>query len=376
MPHRNKLLLKRLSESDLTFFEFHYRRAESKQKGINLNADVFVNELYPALPDYAETRAWKIPLDLWILGPGGRPPINLQRKIIKGAKYKNWRLNGEMVTEAETGEGRFEALTKGDVVVMSFEGDIAPESSHFLFLARSEGADTEIVGALETILGKRRMAAFDVEAIDSHLRDSGTHVPDEHPLAGLLGGPELELVVAGDPDSIEKVRKRNRAKLTWHELLKTRRDIELIGRRGEELVDAWLSEQVEAGTIDSFCWTSDQDALAPWDFLIRNNERSIYVDVKTTTGAFEQRLHVSLNELRAMASVDDYRIYRVHNISENRASLRVLRNLKPFANTVLQTLDGLPDTAQVPSVICDPTSIGEVDENICELGITAINEEE
>ena len=44
----NKLALKRLTASDLTLFEWHFNyRNAGNQKAINLNADVFKDQLYP-----------------------------------------------------------------------------------------------------------------------------------------------------------------------------------------------------------------------------------------------------------------------------------------------------------------------------------------
>lgn len=45
-----KLALKRLAGSDLSFFDFHFRNktyGDHRQKGINLNTDVFVDQFYP-----------------------------------------------------------------------------------------------------------------------------------------------------------------------------------------------------------------------------------------------------------------------------------------------------------------------------------------
>ena len=91
----DKLALKRLTASDLTFFEWHFRNHNAgNQKAINLNADVFIDQLYPALDAIVRDRHNKLGIDLWIAGPGAADPVNLQRKIIKGAAYKNWRLDG------------------------------------------------------------------------------------------------------------------------------------------------------------------------------------------------------------------------------------------------------------------------------------------
>ena len=52
-PMMDKLALKRLTASDLTFFEWHFKnRNVGNQKAINLNADVFSDQLYPALENH------------------------------------------------------------------------------------------------------------------------------------------------------------------------------------------------------------------------------------------------------------------------------------------------------------------------------------
>lgn len=93
-----KLAAKRLTASDLTLFEWHYKNKNAgNQKAINLNANVFVDELFPVLPEIADRQDGRIPLDLQIYGPGHKELHNLQRKIIKIGSYKNWRLNGEFI---------------------------------------------------------------------------------------------------------------------------------------------------------------------------------------------------------------------------------------------------------------------------------------
>src|SRR5688500_2960249 len=101
MPQQ-RLILKRLPASDLTFFEWQHRnRPAGNQKAITLNADVFVAQMYPALPQIAAESDGRLPIDLVIHGPGLRPPVNLQRKIIKHGSYKNWRLDGEFIYNPE-----------------------------------------------------------------------------------------------------------------------------------------------------------------------------------------------------------------------------------------------------------------------------------
>ena len=61
----SKLALKKLTASDLTLFEWHFRnRNAGNQKAINLNADVFVQQLFPALPEVGGSVSLEMPQPL------------------------------------------------------------------------------------------------------------------------------------------------------------------------------------------------------------------------------------------------------------------------------------------------------------------------
>ncbi|MEM0941187.1 MAG: hypothetical protein AAGI25_15585 [Bacteroidota bacterium] len=110
-----KLALKRLTGSDLTLFEWQFRTInKGNQKSINLNANIFVEKLYPLLPQLADEKDGRIPIDLSIYGPGLNRLDNLQRKIIKGETYKNWRLNGEFIYNRPETPDRYNILKEGD----------------------------------------------------------------------------------------------------------------------------------------------------------------------------------------------------------------------------------------------------------------------
>ncbi|MFM8333784.1 MAG: hypothetical protein ACKN9T_19090 [Candidatus Methylumidiphilus sp.] len=66
---KHKLVLKNLKPSDLTLFEYHYRRSKSKQKALNLDAAVFIASLYPGLPSKKDEVGNRFPLNLSIFGP-------------------------------------------------------------------------------------------------------------------------------------------------------------------------------------------------------------------------------------------------------------------------------------------------------------------
>ena len=73
-----RLALKHLTRSDLTLFRWHFENENAgRQKAINLNADVFIEALYPALPPLAQERDGRLPIDLYIYGPGMASELNL-----------------------------------------------------------------------------------------------------------------------------------------------------------------------------------------------------------------------------------------------------------------------------------------------------------
>lgn len=128
MQVARKLAVKRLTASDLTFFEWHFRNHNAgNQKAINLNADVFVDELYPALPELS-IDSGKVPVDISVFGPNGKGLQNLQRKIVKFGTYKNWRLNGEFIYNPNEDPGRYNVLSPGDFAFLEFSGAALPAS--------------------------------------------------------------------------------------------------------------------------------------------------------------------------------------------------------------------------------------------------------
>ena len=99
-----RFAVKRLTRSDLTFWEYQFRRqGAGNQKSINLNADVFIDVIFPQARTEAGGYARQFPVPLTIYGPGRRPePYRITRKIIAaGDRQKNWRLNGEFVRDPD-----------------------------------------------------------------------------------------------------------------------------------------------------------------------------------------------------------------------------------------------------------------------------------
>lgn len=139
-----KFAIKRLTRSDLTFFESKFRTIRAgNQKAINLNRDVFEKALFPAAAVAAQDVDFKLPVTVDIFGPDGAPQYRLARHITKGTTYKNWRLNGAFVPDPDDQPQRFDGMAEGDIAVLGFEGEPVP-SRVALILVTPSGADASL----------------------------------------------------------------------------------------------------------------------------------------------------------------------------------------------------------------------------------------
>lgn len=349
-----KIALKRLTRSDLTFFEHQHRLLDAgHQKAINLNADVFIRDLFPSLPETDPGRRGNIPIDLHLLGPGLYGDLRLQRKIIKGGTYKNWRLNGELVPAAETAS-RFDPLAEGDLVIFDFSEGVVPTSATLLFVSASVSGDRPLHAVLDAHLG-RPLSAPELETL---LRAAS--LPDSHPAQELMLAEVVEDAALGGAQSARRLfRRRSSARMTQETLQNARMNAEAIGREGEELVDSWLRGRKRAGEIRDHTWESSINAVAPYDFtVIENSGESFRLDVKSTTGSFEKPIHVSMAEIQEMASDSGrYDLYRVFSLDGTGASLRIVTDMAAFASTLLRVFAGLPDGVTPDGVSINPATL-------------------
>ena len=78
------LALKRLTASDLTFFERLFRTMKAgNQKSINSNADVLTGILYPGLDAFVSDAKDEIRFPLTIYGPAAAGAYRITRTMIK-----------------------------------------------------------------------------------------------------------------------------------------------------------------------------------------------------------------------------------------------------------------------------------------------------
>ncbi|MCB1635327.1 MAG: DUF3883 domain-containing protein [Xanthomonadales bacterium] len=368
-----KIALKRLRKSDLTFFVWHHQHGGAgNQKAINLNADVFVDSLFPAIHEEAARRGDRFPVDLDIFGPGGSGALNLQRKIVKGETYKNWRLNGEFVRDDEE---RFSVLQEGDFAVIEFEGDKAPYAARMVLVARGAEDDSVVHAELNSWLGDRRMARITPAQLDAIAFSA--RIIDAHPLNGINLQNDLEDASQGGLEATRRLFRRTATRrVSKIELKAARNQADETGALGEEFVNEWLAEEVRSGRLCGFEWVSRENAVAPYDFTISSAKGVLErLDVKATNGPFRNHLHVSMNELlHCSDSSIPYRIYRVFAIDGRRAKMRVSEPLATFAECIIGVLKGLPAGVDADGISLDPRTL-EFGSDI-EIELRAGNEED
>ena len=350
---QRRLAVKRLTASDLTVFKWHFQNLNAgNQKSINLNADVFINQLFPSLPEASAETNGRIPLDLYIYGPGHAGVHNLQRKILKGSTYKNWRLDGEYIGNPENEPDRYNSLLPGDFAVFDFQGRVLPTSAKMVLTSQASPQDRLIYESLGTLLGGRSMVAVtlaQLQTIADCLED------DEHPFHELTLDAELEDAALGGFRGATTLRRRQATRiLSREELQRARRIAEEIGRAGEEFILQHLMRLKASGAILDFTWTADTNAVAPYDFLIVMPDRQeIAIDVKSTSGEFERPIHVSGAELIEMTAGRRYDIYRVYELTETSALVKISERVGELASPILASFNQLPPGVRVDSVSVD-----------------------
>lgn len=345
------LALKRLTASDLTFFEALYRRLDAgNQKAINLNADVLTGRLFPDLEAAADASPdGEIGLVLTVHGPDAAPALRLRRKIVKGAAYKNWRLNGEFIYDPEGQRGRFDVLKPGDLAVMAFRGRPAPDAMTLVLLAQDAAQDAGLHAALRPFIRGGRMTMAALRPGDIAAAIAASRADPTHPIASLAFDAEeaqaLEDVALGGTKGARKLARTRRARpVTAEELAKAKQAAERTGAEGEAFVDLHLTREEARGAAQEHVWVSRTNAIAPFDFLVVHNglfTEQQRIDVKSTRGPFTADFHMSLAEVtEAAGSPQPYLIYRVFSLTADQCELRVSGDIRDFAKRLLAAHNG------------------------------------
>lgn len=378
---KRKLVLKRLSASDLTLFEHHYRNTlGAKQKALNLDVAVFVRFLYPGLSESVGFERNRIPLNLSIYGPGGAGLHNLQRKILK--QQKNWRLNGELIYDPPEEVNRYSYLKKGDYAILEFLGDTEPYAASVYLIASGSVEDEKIYRAIEekyvnVFSNRKGMEPLDADQFVDMLNGIGIY--ESHPLLDLLDQYLLEDAVVGGFEGFKKLKKRRQTRgVSQDEFNKAKRSAELTGRLGEEILNTWLEIEKHENRILNYRWVSGENAIAPYDFEITENSGSVRnIDAKSTAGDFKNTIHISIGELYEMANSEAaYDLYRLYMVTETSAKLRIAPDLRNQAIEWMTHFINLPEGITVDNISVSPKLLKfEHEIQIDFSGIDEINDE-
>lgn len=346
MPDR--IAIKRLTRSDLSFFQSHYEQyPKLKQKGINLNANVFIDQLYPSARMSDSVHSSNIPAEITILGPGAYGPYRVNRPITAARgpdtkEQKNWRLNGQFVPDPPGEADCFAALVPGDIALMEFAGEPQPSAVTIILVSGSKDADLHKGLARELPGGRHSMVAVSRTALAS-IADAA-RLPLDHPLRLVLKDPELEAALEdaafGSAAAVAKLRGRTGPRVTAAALAEARGNAELVGADGEELAWVYLCALKKSGLIEDAVWTSKDDAAAPWDFEVTlPSGENVRIDAKSTNGPFARTIHTSAAELLVAAEGGvRYDIWRLFEINKEGGLIRVAENIASFARNVLAGL--------------------------------------
>ena len=105
----------------------------------------------------------------------------------------------------------------------------------------------------------------------------------------------------------------------------------LVGKRGEELVNEYLEQLKNLHQVESFEWMNkSRESGLPYDFIL--NEKQ-YIDVKSTRFDFSQNIVFSNQEVgfvNQQKSDFDYSVYRVFDITEANANLKICTQCMPY----------------------------------------------
>lgn len=362
----SRVAVKQLTTSDLTFFSahFHTPNQRSKQKAINLNADVFVDEFYPGLRD----RLAELHFGLTIVGPANAQPYRLSRKALRTHGAKNWRLDGELINDPPDEPGRFDSLAEDDLAVIAFEGPEQPELVTLVLVSRSKDANLhKALSAMVTFSSRRTMKAIAADQLFMLCRQTGSSYTSGHPLEVLFAADSVEEAVHGSADTQERVATSHDGRGVPISPESVRRQAVTageVGQLGEEAFGEWLVANGHTG--DKFEWVSRTNARAAYDFLVvaprwETTNQPVFVDVKSTRQPHDAAFHMSMAEVRWAAGHDAYRIARVSSLSTASAQIVILAGISQVCIALLQSvMNTLPQGVAIDSFEIEPNILTEI----------------
>jgi hypothetical protein len=181
--------------------------------------------------------------------------------------------------------------------------------------------------------------------------------PDMHPILDWVDSAAVEDAAMGGAQGVQSLLKRRKGRgLSRDEFEQSKGAAETVGRQGEEVLNGYLDMLKKEHKIQDFRWVSQENIISPYDFLeLRGGVPARKMDAKSTTGSFSNPIHVSLGELVESQQSDvPYDIYRLYDVREGYAKLRIARDVKGNLKSIVDTIGRLPKGVTVDSVSIAP----------------------
>lgn len=128
------------------------------------------------------------------------------------------------------------------------------------------------------------------------------------------------------------------------DLEKAKKNVALVGKKGEELVNEYFERLKALHEVESFEWMNkSRESGLPYDFIL-NKEH--FVDVKSTRFDFAQNIVFSNQEIgfvNQLKSDSAYSVYRVFNLIETNANLRICTQCMPYMDRLNQNVQTFND---------------------------------
>ena len=115
------------------------------------------------------------------------------------------------------------------------------------------------------------------------------------------------------------------------------RQFKEIGRKGEQLIANYLDKKVIRGQLLCYEWhNKESESGFPYDFTIQDKNSNVcYLDVKTTSYNFNQKMIFSTQEIDFISNhATNYCIYRVYKTEDEQYSLKICENCKDLSNAI------------------------------------------
>jgi len=253
---------------------------------------------------------------------------------------------------------------------------MTPEIVQCLLVAAQDATDQQLFQVLSQLSGFGPRAGM-ISITERQLTECAqrAELSETHPIYALTLDHDLREAIEGSAEAVIRISRRMQNQtITRTQLSKLRENADRSGQLGESLVYIYLQNQETGGDILGFTWVSGTNAIAPFDFGIDleggTTER---IDVKTTSGSFDQPIYVSLAELITMTGDIPYRIYRVYEASQTLGRLRISEPVNDQARELLSILGTLPAEVTADGLRIRPTfftflkppvELGDVEDNV------------